>query len=458
MSHEVKTINPYTEEAIETFHLLGKGDALAMVDRAHEAFKSWKKTSLEERSKIIHNVANELRYRKDELSTLMSTEMGKLKAEGEQEVELCAAICEYCADNAKEMLADEQKNFKDGDAFITYQPLGVVLSIQPWNFPLYQVLRNSIPNIMGGNVSLTKHAQSTWGTARAIEEIFKSAGLPENVFTHLYVEDDIIESVIENDKVQAVSFTGSMGAGKKVAAKAGEELKKCVLELGGSDAYLVLADADIDMAAKICAKGRVGNNGQTCTAAKRFVVVDEVYDEFRDKLIANMEGLKLGDPLDKSTELGPLVRKDILDELEKQVKESVKHGAKILTGGKRPERTGFFFESTILEDVKPGMPAYDEELFGPVASLIRAKDTEDAIRIANDTIFGLGSGIFSRDVEKATQIARERLDAGISNVNGFNLAKPNLPFGGIKASGYGREHARFGFHEFMNIKTVMVAK
>lgn len=435
---------------------MAKEDALGEIENSHNVYLNWKKTSFNNRAQIINKFASLLIENKDSLAELMSVEMGKLKSEALDEIKLCSMICEYSADSAEKFLKEDKRNFDKGYALVSNEPLGVILSIQPWNFPLYQVIRASVPNIMAGNVSLTKHAQNTWGTAKKIQELFEEANLPKYVFNHLYVEDDILESVIESKFVQGISFTGSKEAGQKVGQKAGYELKKVVLELGGNDPYIVLADADIEKAAKICAKARLGNNGQTCTAAKRFIVVDEVYDEFKKHFIKNFENIKMGNPLDADTQLGPLARKDLLDTLIDQVDESVKLGATILIGGKSPDMKGYFYEPTILENLKPGMPAYDGELFGPVASLIKVSNLSEAIKVANDSEFGLGSGIFTKDIKLAIQTAQNDLITGMTNINGFNLAKPNIPFGGVKNSGYGREHSEHSFKEFTNIKSVLV--
>ncbi|GAA3895940.1 NAD-dependent succinate-semialdehyde dehydrogenase [Halomonas cibimaris] len=457
MAKTHQTINPATGEPIATYEMLSDEQALQAVRDSHQAFLEWRKTSLEERGHILREIARRLRANKEEYVALMTREMGKPIAQGGGEIELCAAICEYSADNAGKELADEERELQGGRALVSYQPTGVILGIQPWNFPFYQVIRYSIANIMAGNTVLLKHAPNVWGSAVAIEKLFCAAGLPDNVFRNLLIDADQVNPLIEHEYVRGVTLTGSPRAGSAVAAKAGECLKKSVLELGSNDAFLVLDDADIDQAAEICAQGRIYNNGQTCVAAKRFIVVDSVYQQFRDKFVEKMRQIEYGDPTDANTQLGPIAREDLRDTLHDLVKRSVDAGATCVFGGEIPDGPGYFYPSTVLEDVKPGMPAYDEELFGPVASLIRVKDEAEAIRVANDSRYGLGGGIFSRDEKRAVDIARNLFDTGMVNVNGYNIAQPQLPFGGVKDSGYGREHGGFGMKEFVNVKSVMIA-
>ena len=388
----------------------------------------------------------------------MTEEMGKLEKQGHQEIELCSAICDYTAENGPKSLQDEERELPEGGkGFITYSPMGVIYGIQPWNFPTYQVVRYSIANLMAGNGVLLKHAENVTGTGILLEQIYKDAGLPENLFKTLVISHDQSDEVIENKRVRGVTLTGSPSAGRIIGEKAGKALKKTVLELGSNDAYIVLDDADLELAVKTCVQGRLYNNGETCVAAKRFIVVDAVYDKFRDAFVEQMKNIKLGDPTSEDSDLGPMARKDLREELHEQVEESVKKGAKILCGGKLPEGDGFYYPATVLENLEPGQPAYDDELFGPVASLIKAKDTDDAMRIANDSRFGLGGGIFSKDEAKAKELAQKHFDTGMVFINSFGLAKPNMPFGGVKDSGYGREHGGFGLHEFVNAKSVMMA-
>ena len=455
---KMTTINPATGKEIQSYDTLTNDEMNKAIESCHEAFLEWKMKPAEERAKIIVNIGKELDKNKDKLAKLMTEEMGKLEKQGHQEIELCSAICDYTAENGPKSLQDEERELPEGGkGFITYSPMGVIYGIQPWNFPTYQVVRYSIANLMAGNGGLLKHAENVTGTGILLEQIYKDAGLPENLFKTLLISHDQSDEVIENERVRGVTLTGSPGAGRIIGEKAGKALKKTVLELGSNDAYIVLDDADLDLAVKTCVQGRLYNNGETCVAAKRFIVVDAVYDKFRDAFVEQMKNMKAGDPTSEDSDLGPMARKDLRKELHEQVEESVKKGAKILCGGKIPEGDGFYYPATVLENLEPGQPAYDDELFGPVASLIKAKDTDDAMRIANDSRFGLGGGIFSKDEAKAKELAQKHFDTGMVFINSFGLAKPNMPFGGVKDSGYGREHGGFGLHEFVNAKSVMMA-
>jgi len=458
MSETVTTYNPATGDKLDHYHLLSEDDAKAAVDRAHEAYLTWRTTSFDLRAKLLNSLADLMESRSDDLVNLMTKEMGKIASQGKQEVELCAEICRYTAEHGEEFLEDENKVFEGGRAVISYQPIGVILGIQPWNFPLYQVIRYSVSNIMAGNTTVLKHARNVFGMAVAIQQLYEDAGFPKNVYQSLLIDGETANSLINHDSVRGVTFTGSDEVGKQVAKEAASLSKKTVMELGSNDAFLVLEDADIDHAVKMCIQGRVINNGETCVAAKRFVVVDAVYDEFREKFVAQCKKLKMGDPTKEDTDLGPMARKDLRDDLHDQVMESVNAGATLTLGGEMPDSDGYFYPITILEDVEPGMPAYDDELFGPVASLIRVRDDQQAMRVANDSRYGLGGGIFSQDTDKALRLAKDEFDTGMVNINGYNLAKPNLPFGGVKDSGYGREHGGFGIREFVNIKSIMVAE
>jgi len=455
---KMTTINPATGKEIQSYDTMTNDEMNMAIESCHEAFLEWKMKPAEERAKIIVNIGKELDKNKDKLAKLMTEEMGKLEKQGHQEIELCSAICDYTAENGPKSLQDEERELPEGGkGFITYSPMGVIYGIQPWNFPTYQVVRYSIANLMAGNGVLLKHAENVTGTGILLEQIYKDAGLPENLFKTLVISHDQSDEVIENKRVRGVTLTGSPSAGRIIGEKAGKALKKTVLELGSNDAYIVLDDADLDLAVKTCVQGRLYNNGETCVAAKRFIVVDAVYDKFRDAFVEQMKNIKAGDPTSEDSDLGPMARKDLREELHEQVEESVKKGAKILCGGKLPEGDGFYYPATVLENLEPGQPAYDDELFGPVASLIKAKDTDDAMRIANDSRFGLGGGIFSKDEAKAKELAQMHFDTGMVFINSFGLAKPNMPFGGVKDSGYGREHGGFGLHEFVNAKSVMMA-
>jgi len=455
---KMTTINPATGKEIQSYDTMTNDEMNKAIESCHEAFLEWKMKPAEERAKIIFNIGKELDKNKDKLAKLMTEEMGKLEKQGHQEIELCSAICDYTAENGPKSLQDEERELPEGGkGFITYSPMGVIYGIQPWNFPTYQVVRYSIANLMAGNGVLLKHAENVTGTGILLEQIYKDAGLPENLFKTLVISHDQSDEVIENKRVRGVTLTGSPSAGRIIGEKGGKALKKTVLELGSNDAYIVLDDADLDLAVKTCVQGRLYNNGETCVAAKRFIVVDAVYDKFRDAFVEQMKNMKAGDPTSEDSDLGPMARKDLREELHEQVEESVKKGAKILCGGKLPEGDGFYYPATVLENLEPGQPAYDDELFGPVASLIKAKDTDDAMRIANDSRFGLGGGIFSKDEAKAKELAQMHFDTGMVFINSFGLAKPNMPFGGVKDSGYGREHGGFGLHEFVNVKSVMMA-
>jgi len=457
MSDTLTTVNPATGETLNTYDRMTDKEAFAAVERCHDAFLKWRHRTLEDRAAIIRNIARELRDNSDEFAQLMTSETGKLIGDGAAEVELCAAICEYTAETGVKELRDDEREVDGAKAgIITYSPIGVVYGIQPWNFPAYQAVRYSIASLMAGNGILLKHAQSCTGSGLFLKELYERAGLPENLFTVLLIDHDQSDRIIENDLVRGVTLTGSEGAGKHVGEVAGKALKKMVLELGSNDAYLVLEDADLDVAVEHCVKGRIFNNGETCVNAKRFIVTDKIYDAFVDRFVEKMASIKLGDPTNDDTQLGPMARGDLRDTLAEQVEESVKNGARIRCGGEVPERDGFYYPSTVLDNVEPGQPAYDDELFGPVASVIRAKNDEDAMRIANDSRYGLGGGIFSKDENKAIELARDHFDTGMVFINGFSIATPNMPFGGVKNSGYGREHGGFGMKEFVNIKAISV--
>ncbi|WP_299671124.1 NAD-dependent succinate-semialdehyde dehydrogenase [uncultured Polaribacter sp.] len=454
----ITTINPATNEKIATYHFMTNAAMNVAIDNCQEAFLDWKHQSLKERAKVIKSIGKKLSEYKEELSKLMTQEMGKLLSQSNDEVDLCAGICKYTAKTGKKGLKDEKRKLsKGGKGIITYSPIGIVYGIQPWNYPSYQVIRYAIVNLMAGNAVLLKHAENVTGTGKLLEKIFMEAGLPEHLFKVLIIEHEQSDKVIENKLIRGVTLTGSSSAGRKVGEKATSALKKVVLELGSNDAYIVLEDADIEDAVEKCVKGRIYNNGETCIAAKRFVVVDAVYEEFKTAFVKAMKAVKVGDPMDDAYDMGPMAREDLRETLHEQVEESVKKGAKILCGGKIPKGNGFYYPVTILANIKSGQPAYDDELFGPVASLIKAKDADDAMRIANDSKFGLGGGIFSKDEEKATKLAQEYFDTGMVFINSFGTSDPAMPFGGVKDSGFGREHGGFGIKEFVNIKSVILS-
>lgn len=458
MSNTVKTINPTTEEVLAEYTLLTIEQAESAIDAADETFQQWKHTSTDERAALLNNMAEVIEDNKDELVTLMTQEMGKVKEQGYQEVQLCAAICRYSAQEGPGLLADEERELEGGRAIVSYRPLGVILGIQPWNFPLYQVIRYSVSNLMAGNTAVLKHAANVFGMAQKIQQMFETAGFPKGCYLSLLIDGETASKLIKHPKVRGVSFTGSDGIGKKVAESAAKVVKKTVLELGSNDAYVVLDDADIELAVKTCVLARVVNNGETCVSGKRFIVTEKNYAQFKKAFVQAMGELTMGDPQHEDTDLGPMARGDLRDKLHQQVTESIAAGANCLLGGEIPSRKGYFYPATVLDNVKPGSPAYDDELFGPVASLIHAVDDQDAMRIANESRYGLGGGIFSKDVARATQLARDEFDTGMININGYNLANPNLPFGGVKGSGYGREHGGFGIREFVNVKAIMISE
>ena len=454
---DITTVNPATGEDIKNYDYMSNDEVNKIVDASHNAFLEWRTVSHEERGRVIKSIGDKLMEYKEELSKLMTEERGKLYGQSQQEVDLCKAICDYTAENGVAALADDERDIESmKKGIVTYQPIGVIYGMQPWNFPAYQVFRYAIANLMAGNSVLLKHAANVTGSGLLIEKIFHESELPNDLFRTILIDHDQSEKLIENDKVRGVTLTGSDTAGRIVGQQAAKAIKKSVLELGSNDAFIVLEDADIETAVETCTQARLVNNGETCVAAKRFIVVDSVYDEFRKRIVEKFEGTKSGDPMDDSSDIGPLARADLRDQLHEQVEQSVAKGATIAVGGKVPEGKGSFYPATILENVEKGQPAYDDELFGPVASLIRAKDQDDAMRIANDSRYGLGGAIFSKDEEKAIRLASEQFDTGMVYINGYGLANPALPFGGVKNSGYGREHGGFGIKEFVNIKAVHV--
>jgi succinate-semialdehyde dehydrogenase/glutarate-semialdehyde dehydrogenase len=396
-----------------------------------------------------------LRDKKEHYARLMTLEMGKLLRESMAEVEKCAWVCDYYADHAGEILKDDVIATDATRSFVAFQPIGVVLAVMPWNFPFWQVFRFAAPALMAGNAAVLKHASNVPGCAMAIEEVFNEAGFPENLFRTLMVPSSGVEAVIENPLIVAATLTGSESAGSQVASAAGKHLKKTVLELGGADPFIVLDDADLDAAVKTAVTARMLNQGQSCIAAKRFIVTEPVMQQFELALKQEFEALRTGDPLDPQTQVGPLARPDLVDEIERQVSASVAAGARLVTGGRRPDRAGCYFEPTILADVRKGMPVYSQETFGPVVSLITARDEEEAIRIANDSDFGLGGCVWTRDLTRGERVAR-KIETGAMFVNGMTKSDPRLPFGGIKKSGYGRELASYGIKEFVNIKTIWI--
>jgi len=451
----ITSVNPATGKPIRTYEEMTPDAAAAAIVNAHSAWQAWRTTPFRQRAPLMKKAASLLRQRKSELSTLMADEMGKPLAQGVSEVEKCAWVCEYYADFAESHLAPDVIKSESSKSYVAFEPLGVVLAIMPWNFPLWQVFRFAAPALMAGNAGVLKHASNVPACALAIEQILKDAGFPAGLFRTLLIGSRHVKGVIEHPLVRAVTLTGSTPAGKAVASQAGAVLKKTVLELGGSDAYIVLEDAELESSAAACVTSRLINGGQSCIAAKRFVVVQPVLDAFTSRFVDLMKSKRVGDPLAHGTDVGPQARHDLRDSLHKQVLASIEGGATLLLGGEIPKSDGAYYPSTVLANVKPGMPAYEEELFGPVASIIAARDEDDAIRIANDSVFGLGGAVFTKDLARGERVAR-RLEAGSTFVNSLVASDPRLPFGGIKESGYGRELGAYGIKEFVNIKTIVV--
>ena len=451
----MESVNPATEERIAVYQEWSDSELETALAKVHAAWPAWRDASFAQRADLMRRAARVLRERRDEYARLMATEMGKPVSGGRAEIDKCALGCDYYADTAAGHLAPEPVKTEATKSYVRYEPLGPVLAVMPWNFPFWQVLRFAAPALMAGNVGLLKHASNVTGCALAIEDVFRRAGFPASVFRTLLVGSSRIESVIKDDRVAAATLTGSEPAGMAVGSQAGKALKPSVLELGGSDPFIVLEDADVATAARVGAQARTINSGQSCIAAKRFIVVEQVADAFLRAFTEHMGALRMGDPLIDSTEVGPLARGDLREELHEQVRRCVTAGAKTILGGEPAEGRGFFYPPTVLSDVAPGMPAYEEELFGPVAGVIRVKDTDQAIRVANDSRFGLGASLWTGDLVLAESLV-PRIEAGAVFVNTLVKSDPRLPFGGIKKSGYGRELGRHGIQAFVNVKTVYI--
>ena len=452
----LKSIDPATGRELATFPELDEAGIEAALAIAWNTRHGWRDAGLDVRAAMMRSVAGVLRTDKQRFAALLTSEMGKPIVEAEAEIEKCAWTAAWIGDNAAKLLADERVDSTASESYIRFQPLGVVLAVMPWNFPFWQAFRAGLPALAAGNVMLLKHSSNVPQSALAIEEVFREAGVPEGVFQTLMIGSGAVERIIADRRVAGVTLTGSEGAGSLVAGAAGKALKKTVLELGGSDPFIVLRDADIATAATVACRARNQNNGQSCIAAKRFIVEEAVADEFEELFTKAVSALKVGNPMDRGNQVGPLAREDLVEALERQVTESVRLGARTLTGGKRlTNGGGYYFEPTVLANVRPGMPAYHEETFGPVAAVIRVKDAEDALRVANDTDFGLGSNLWTADVGRAKKLA-ERIEAGLVFINGMVASDARLPFGGVKRSGYGRELGSYGIKEFVNIQTVWI--
>ena len=450
------SINPANNKKINSYEEISKDSINQIIDSSFNTFLEWRNKSFSYRAKKMRHLAELLKQKKELLGLLMTKEMGKPIKQSIAEAEKCAWVCEYYADNAEKFLSQKEIPTGSTKSFISFQPIGIVLAIMPWNFPFWQVFRFASPALMAGNVGILKHASNVQGCAIEIEKLFLEAGFPKFAFSNLVIGSKKVSNVIKNSKISAGTLTGSTPAGKSVASLAGSLLKKTVLELGGNDPYVILEDADLDNAVKSCIAGRMLNAGQSCIAAKRFIVVQSSLKEFIDKVHNEIKKMKMGDPINPDINIGPMVNNIARDELHQQVLISIEKGAKLLFGGKIPQLDGAFYPPTLLVDVEPGMPAFDDELFGPVAVVISAKDQSHAIELANKTNFGLGAAIFTRDLDKGENIATKELEAGSCFVNDFVKSDPRLPFGGIKESGYGRELSEFGIQEFVNIKSVVV--
>ena len=453
----IESINPYNGKKIKSYQEMDKKTINSIIDNANNIQQQWQDYHLGYRAIQMRNLEKVLLKNKEHYAGLMTAEMGKPIKASISEIEKCAWVCRYYADTASRLLRNKNIKTEAGKSFVTYQPLGVILAVMPWNYPFWQVFRFAAPTLMAGNAGILKHASNVSGCALAIEESFVEAGFPEGVFSTLLVSSKAVKGIIKNPKIKAVTLTGSGPAGSAVAATAGANIKKSLLELGGSDAYIILEDADLEEAAEACVTSRLLNTGQSCIGAKRFIVLDEVYDDFLKLFKAKMKAAKIGDPTKKDTDIGPMARFDLRDELHEQVTKSIEKGAKCILGGKiSKNRKGAFYPPTILVDVQPGMPAYEEELFGPVASVIKVKDQEEAIKVANDSQYGLGAAVFTTDKKRGEWIAASQLQAGSCFVNAYVRSDPRLPFGGIKQSGYGRELSKDGIMEFVNAKTVYI--
>jgi len=451
----MKSINPFNNNLIKEYEEHSSSDIDSIIDNVHKKWGKWKNTSFAFRSELMKNAGEILRSESQKFAELMTSEMGKVISQSKAEIEKCAALCDYYAENTQQILNDELVQTDAGKSFISFEPIGSIFAIMPWNFPFWQVFRFAVPNLMAGNTAILKHAPNVCGCSLAIEKLFKKAGFSENIFRSLLIPVELVERVIANDLIAGVTITGSAKAGSIVASQAGKYLKKSVLELGGSDPFIVLKDADLKKACRTGTDSRLLNAGQVCISAKRFIVEEEIADEFIELQKHLFENYKVGDPMKTDIEMGPIARTDLLENINDQVQRSIKMGAKLICGGNIIDREGFFYQPTILTNVQKGMPVYDEETFGPVSVLIRVKDADEAIKVANESMYGLGASIWTIDLNRGEAIAR-KIEAGAVFVNGMTKSDARLPFGGIKKSGYGRELFSYGIKEFLNIKTIWI--
>jgi succinate-semialdehyde dehydrogenase/glutarate-semialdehyde dehydrogenase len=451
----IQTLNPATGEVVKTFNALTSQEINDKLEIAHRAAASWRLAPMSERTSVLRRAGELLESRKNEYGRLMTLEMGKTLKSATEEAAKCGVACRYYADNAERFLADQRVEIEGERSYVAFQPIGVVLAVMPWNFPFWQVIRFAAPAIAAGNVGLLKHSSNVPQCALALEQLFIDAGAPGGVFQTLLIGSDAVEKVLTDDRVAAATLTGSEGAGSSVASIAGKSIKKTVMELGGSDPFIVMPSADFDAAVKTAVNARAINNGQSCIAAKRFIVHEAIADRFTEAFVARMKALVVGDPMDEKTNVGPLAMKQIRDDLDDQVKRSAAQGARVLLGGKARDGDGWFYEPTVLDNVSTDSPAFREETFGPLAAIIRARDLDHAIELANDSRFGLGAAAWTRDESEIARFARD-LQSGQVFINGMVASDPRFPFGGVKKSGYGRELGSFGMHEFVNIKTVRV--
>lgn len=452
----IQSINPYTNKVIRSFDEMTEKSVDMLIAQSVKTFNTWKQTSYEQRAEILHKVASLMRDKKEHLAKIITLEMGKLIAQAEGEILLSADIFDYYATNAETFLADKHLEPEYGSAYVRSSPIGAIFGVEPWNFPFYQVARFAAPNIMVGNTVLIKHASMVPQCAIAIEDLFNEAGAPNGLYTNLFISGERASALVSDKRIKGVSLTGSEAAGASIAAEAGKYLKKSVLELGGNDAFIILEDADIDKAVEWAVVGRINNNGECCIASKRFIAVEAIADEFIEKFKEKLSNLIVGDPMDSKTELGPMSSEEAAVHIIDQIRRSVDAGATILLGGTRSDRVGAFVQPTILTNLKPEVPAYYEEIFGPVASFYRVKDEDAAIELANDSDFGLGCSIFTQDIERGERIA-DKIDAGMVFINHPTWTQADLPFGGTKGSGYGRELSELGIQEFVNKKLIRIS-